>query len=296
MAIVDHRRNPRSRSRIEDRDSTLSNKKLLEDDILILAPHPDDEVLACGGTILLHKNRQKVHCLFATDGSRSPAPLLSWAGKVDPMLPSLRRREAERVFSTIGIPSSNYRFLNFPDGKLRLFRNELEKDLKNTIRACQPAIVLAPFRFDVHPDHVTLYRSARNALQDISPRPILLEYFVYFRLRLLPDRDVRNWVHPNQLINVNISDVSEEKNRLLNLYKSQTEVSYDWQTRPILTADSIRESCSEPERFLVSDPSDGLLSVFHNRKLQILAAYLAERYGKRPKDSVLAFLHWLKRL
>ena len=36
--------------------------------ILILAPHMDDEILACGGAMLMHTQKANIHCLFATDG------------------------------------------------------------------------------------------------------------------------------------------------------------------------------------------------------------------------------------
>ena len=40
--------------------------------ILVIAAHPDDEVLGCGGTLLKHaKNNDKILLLFASDGEGS---------------------------------------------------------------------------------------------------------------------------------------------------------------------------------------------------------------------------------
>ena len=104
---------------------------------------------------------------------------------------------------------------------------------------------------------------------------------------------MRNWVHRNLLFKVDISRVSAAKAELLEIYRTQTQIQYEWQLRPILTRESIEQICSMPEYFLISDPTSGPLSVFPQKKLRILAAYLAERHGKKHKDRVVAFFNWL---
>jgi len=50
----------------------------LGDRTLILAPHMDDEPLACGGVMILHARKAEIHSLSTTGGVASPAPLLPW--------------------------------------------------------------------------------------------------------------------------------------------------------------------------------------------------------------------------
>ena len=46
----------------------------MKKNVLVIAAHPDDEVLGCGGTIAKYKNRYNINCLFLTDGVSSRLP------------------------------------------------------------------------------------------------------------------------------------------------------------------------------------------------------------------------------
>ncbi len=50
--------------------------------VCVAVPHMDDGVLACGGSVALLPRGSQVHFVYATDGSRSPAPLFPWIGSV----------------------------------------------------------------------------------------------------------------------------------------------------------------------------------------------------------------------
>ena len=63
--------------------------------VLVLAPHPDDEVLGCGGTILLHAAQgDAVHVVIAFDGLNGLSA--EWPRDT-------RRREAARVSQLLGL-------------------------------------------------------------------------------------------------------------------------------------------------------------------------------------------------
>jgi LmbE family N-acetylglucosaminyl deacetylase len=253
----------------------------------------DDESLACGGTMLLHSRKSDIYCLFATDGAGSPAPLLPWTGQVDPDLASQRRREAAAVAAKIGIPEANLRFLDLPDGALAARRAELVAALDKAIAAIRPTFVFAPFRYDVHPDHTALNSGARTVLRAMAAAPMLLEYFVYHRLRYAPGGDVRRALEDAALVVVDTAPVAAAKRELLDCYASQTTVLYPWQERPILTEESLQRRCAEPEFFLPAEPAGAMSAGFASHRRQIQLACLAMRFGKRPKDRALAFLRWI---
>ena len=268
--------------------------RLLAGRLLVLAPHMDDETLACGGTILLHRNKADVHCLFATDGAGSPAPLLPWQGRADDNLAARRREEAVSAAERLGIPHSNLHFLDLPDGRLAGHSGELVAALAGTVSLVRPDFVLAPFRYDVHPDHVALNRSIRKVLRDLPSAPMLLEYFVYHRLRFLPGGDVRLALRPGSLVQVDTVPVAAEKRAALDCYASQATIAYSWQERPILTKSSLQQRCAEPEFFLPTDPAAPLGEDIAADTLRIRLTTSAMRHGKRPKDRAVAFFRWVR--
>jgi LmbE family N-acetylglucosaminyl deacetylase len=210
-------------------------------------------------------------------------------------LPKKRRREAIAALSELGVTSDNLIFLDLPDGELSRHQHTLADKLSAIIRMLHPDVVLAPFRLDAHPDHVILNRMARRVLRRLVDRPAFAEYFVYNRLRLLPGGDIRRCIRPSSLIRIETVTSAATKMRALLKYQTQVTITQSWQERPTLTPESLRERCGTPEYFLFSDPREGLLEPFPRRRARILAAYLAQRFGKRPKDRLLAAVSWLCR-
>jgi N-acetylglucosamine malate deacetylase 1 len=266
--------------------------RILAGRMLVLAPHMDDETLACGGTMLLHASKPDVHCLFATDGAGSPAPLLPWQGRPDTGLAGRRRDEAKAATGKLGIPPDNLIFLDLPDGRLADRRPQLVQALLEIVTRLQPQFVFAPFRYDVHPDHVALNRAIRTVLRGVPAPPVLLEYFVYHRLRFVPGGDVRRALEADRLVEMDTAPVAAAKRAALDCYTSQTTVGYPWQDRPILTEDSLRQRCAEPEYFLLTDPAGPLADGIATDVNRIRFATLAMRFGKRPKDRAVAFARW----
>ncbi|HEX8061498.1 MAG TPA: bacillithiol biosynthesis deacetylase BshB1, partial [Cyclobacteriaceae bacterium] len=109
-------------------------------DILVLAAHPDDAELGCGGTILKHVAMgHKVGVVDLTRGE------LGTRGT-----PETRGKEAADSARILGL--SVRENLGLPDG---FFRNEKEHQIEvvKVIRKYQPDIILANARYDRHPDH-----------------------------------------------------------------------------------------------------------------------------------------------
>ncbi len=109
-------------------------------DILVLAAHPDDAELGCGGTILKHVAAgKKVGVVDLTRGE------LGTRGT-----PETRAQEAADSAKILGL--SVRENLSLPDG---FFRNEKEHQLEvvKAIRKYQPEVILANARYDRHPDH-----------------------------------------------------------------------------------------------------------------------------------------------
>jgi LmbE family N-acetylglucosaminyl deacetylase len=92
------------------------------DRVLVLAPHPDDESLGCGG--ILHEAVRAgipVHVVFLTNGDANELSFLVWErhpvvtskGAVD--MGRLRGEEARRATRALGLPADALTFLGYPD-------------------------------------------------------------------------------------------------------------------------------------------------------------------------------------
>lgn len=113
--------------------------------ILVLAPHPDDESLGCGGTLLQHVlGDDVVRVLIATDGSRSRAGNLNSED-----MATARHAEARAAMDFIGI--EQWHWLGLPEGDWA--PRELEAQLQEQISDFSPDIIYAPTVLDYHPEH-----------------------------------------------------------------------------------------------------------------------------------------------
>jgi LmbE family N-acetylglucosaminyl deacetylase len=223
--------------------------------LLIVAPHMDDEVLACGGLVASLPDPGRVHVVYATDGMKSPAPVFPSKARVPPDLGALRCRESVEAMAVLGVPAGNLRFLGLPEARLRRSLPQLSDAVLAVIDELQPDHVLVPFRFDRHPDHLAVNRVITRALLEGRLPGALAEYFVYHRWRLLPGRDLRAYVRPDRMVEVDMTPVAARKRAALECFRSQVTRYYPWQTRPILTPELLDDECRRPERFLRYDPA-----------------------------------------
>ena len=230
----------------------ISVMDAFEGSVLIVAPHMDDEVLACGGLIATLPDPRRVHVVYATDGTQSPAPLMS-GDEVTADLCAVRKNESMEAMSLLGVPRANLRFLDLPEAGLPRVTPALQRRLLECLDEIHPDHVCAPFRYDRHPDHLAVNRAATRAYLDGAFNGSLSEYFVYHRWRLLPRGNIRRYVRPECLISIDIGAVAERKRAALACFKSQTTRYFDWQTRPILTPELLDDECRGPELFLRYD-------------------------------------------
>jgi LmbE family N-acetylglucosaminyl deacetylase len=126
--------------------------------VLALAPHPDDEVIGCGGTLLrLIEHGARATVLHATDGSEAAS---LWHAP-DAVRRTVRVEEARRVGGAMGVALE---FWNESNTAFRE-RDALVERLAAMLERQRPALVFVPFVTDVHPDHRTLCRLLGRALE-----------------------------------------------------------------------------------------------------------------------------------
>jgi LmbE family N-acetylglucosaminyl deacetylase len=268
----------------------IDPNKIFHGTIMIVAPHMDDEALACGGLIARLSQKESIHIIYATDGTKSPAPILPGIDTISPDLGEVRIQEAVAAMEFLGVPQENLRFLRLPEAHLKDNFTALMDSLIKSIGEINPDYVFIPFRYDRHTDHLAINRAVTQGLKQARFQAQLFEYFVYYRWRLLPKKDIRKYIKPEFLIEIEISDVSKKKRLALDYYKSQTTLHYSWQTRPILTSVLLDEESRNPEFFLLHNPSVPGTAVFSNTILWIRLAHRLEPFLQKSKYLAGAYL------
>jgi LmbE family N-acetylglucosaminyl deacetylase len=259
--------------------------------LLLTVPHQDDGVLACGGTIARLPDPKAVHVVYATDGSRSPEPVLPWGDRAGPDLVDVRADEAREAMTSLGVPVENVHFLALPDGALRGHATELSASLAELVARIRPNHVLTPFRYDRHTDHLALNRAVTTLEGEGKlGEAVVTEYFVYHYWRLLRRGDVRAYIRPGLLQQVEIEEVFRRKRGALDRFRSQTTRFYEWQTRPNLTPQLLDAVSREPEVFLRYDRRMPGARVFRGNVPWIRAAHRLEPVLKKRKDQAVALL------
>jgi LmbE family N-acetylglucosaminyl deacetylase len=125
--------------------------------VLVLAAHPDDEVLGAGGTMaLLAAAGAQLRLVSVTDGEASHP------GHPDPAALAARRAdETAGALKVLGAEATEVIRLGFPDTRVAAREDALAAVLRDLAADCDA--VLAPWDRDVHADHEAVGRAARRA-------------------------------------------------------------------------------------------------------------------------------------
>lgn len=128
------------------------------DTVLVVAAHPDDELLGCGGTIARHaRDGAKVHVLFMTDGVGARG---SSGGE------AARRKSAEAALKILGAEAPV--FLNFPDNAMDgVALLDIVKKVEETFARVKPTIVYTHHGGDLNVDHQVTHRATMTACRPL---------------------------------------------------------------------------------------------------------------------------------
>ena len=148
---------------------------------LIVAPHPDDESLGCGGAIsLLREFNAKVFVLVLSDGTLSHPNSKKFPPE---KLRNLREREIKEALKVLGVSASYIEFFRFKD---RSVPNENSANWHEAFDKCvkylakiKPETILVPWRRDPHPDHRAAFQLMNFAKKNFSAEIKLIEYPIW---------------------------------------------------------------------------------------------------------------------
>jgi LmbE family N-acetylglucosaminyl deacetylase len=131
---------------------------------LVFAPHPDDETLACGATILRKTAvGTPVMVVVAADGESL-----------------VRRRECLVACRLLDVGEDKLRFLGYPDGELVDHSSELAQNIQMLIAEFAPDEVFVPSAIDQHPDHRALAAAVESVRREHLDGVTVYAYPVWF--------------------------------------------------------------------------------------------------------------------
>jgi LmbE family N-acetylglucosaminyl deacetylase len=191
-----------------------SGASLAPVDVLVFAPHPDDEVIGCGGLIQQALAAGKrVRVVFATSGDGYPSAASKlFAKPMDALRPQdfiqlgeTRRREAIAAAAALGLDESSLAFLGFPDAAFdkvhanhgpapvpsQLTRRTITergtahthaaamREFDKVLRASGTPDVYTTDKADEHPDHRATYQFVIEALRSTGSKARLFTFIVH---------------------------------------------------------------------------------------------------------------------
>ncbi len=192
---------------------------------LVLAPHPDDESLGCGGLIaLLRKKDKEVFVLFVTDGSLSHPNSKKYPAA---QLAALRREEAIQALAVLDVPRGNVFFFNKKDGALPAegepeFAQNVSQ-LHLLITLLRADLILSPYEKDPHRDHRATAQMLKAAADKIHMSFHVLQYVIWLHERG-EEEDMPN---DETLLFVDIAPYLSQKEKAIWQHQSQTTTLID---------------------------------------------------------------------
>jgi LmbE family N-acetylglucosaminyl deacetylase len=194
---------------------------VVRDRVVIVAPHPDDETLGCGGAIsLLCAHGYDVSVLVVSDGTFSHPNSQKYPA---PALQSLREQETLDALSILGVNQKAVTFLRLKDGSVP---TATFPDFQQAKVLCQsylqevvPKTIFIPWRADPHADHRATWQLIQAAILDLKMKMKCIEYPIW-------DWDVqqqRQVSSPDQILGwrLDIRAVLSLKDQAIAVYKSQ---------------------------------------------------------------------------
>lgn len=179
--------------------------------ILVFAPHPDDEVLGCGG--IINKYSKKGDDVYVCIITKACAPIF------DEATLKISRQENKKAASILGIKETIY--LDFPAAMLETIdRHELNSKVLEVVNKIKPDEVYIPHRGDMQLDHKLTVDACMVALRPKYKHKVLRVYSYETLSETgwdIPTKD--NAFVPNVYIDITAN--IDKKISAMKAYKSQ---------------------------------------------------------------------------
>jgi LmbE family N-acetylglucosaminyl deacetylase len=214
--------------------------------VLVVAPHPDDESLGCGGLIATLASNGTAFCfVFVTDGGASHLGSRAWPRE---RLVACRRDEAVEALRRLTVKDADITFLALPDAAMPA-RGSPEWDksvaqVAEIITEFNPALALLPWRRDPHCDHRASWRLTRDSLRLANAHPLILEYPIW--LDEFGEEDDRPRNDEARQVVFDVAAVLEAKRAAITAHLTQTTRLIDDDPNGFRLTEAVIERMARP--------------------------------------------------
>ncbi len=175
--------------------------------VLVVAVHPDDETLGCGGTLLKHRaDGDEIHWLIATETNNAD-------------MTERRDSEIDRVDKLYGFNSVNR--LGLLTTKVDTYgTSELVAKISSIINKVKPNIIYLPFKGDAHSDHKHIFDAAYSCTKSFR-YPFIKKIYM---MEVLSETEFSASVKGGHFIPnvfIDISKYLDKKVEIMNVYKDE---------------------------------------------------------------------------
>ncbi len=229
--------------------------------VVVFAPHPDDEVLGCGGTIakkIRHKNN--IFIIFMTDG-RYALEEIGVKDGPDPLeLKAIRKEEAIKAAKVLGLQEKNVFFLDIEDKSLNIHKEKAKKEIIRLLKDTCPTEIFYPQELEYNIDHRATNAVVKEAIKKLNLNLVEYQYTIawtfpfYLLLHILNERLfyklMCNFLKRN-LVYVDITEFLFIKKMAIKQYESQLKPYSKRHSRSAIKPFILKASLKNKEKFFI---------------------------------------------
>ncbi len=178
--------------------------------VLAIAVHPDDETLGCGGTLLKHKaNGDEIHWLICTTIDKKHSYYEKREKEID---------EVSKLYNFDSIHNLRLKTMQVDEYSM----SELVSKISKVINEIKPNIIYLPFKGDVHSDHRKIFEASYSCTKSFR-YPFIRKIYMIETLsetEFAPSTKEDSFI-PN--VFVDISNLIEKKIEIMKVFESEIE-------------------------------------------------------------------------
>jgi len=213
--------------------------------VVVVAPHPDDDVLGTGGLLAeLAANLVDILLIIVTDGEGSHRGSRRWTPE---SLRAERVRESSDALQALGIGAARIARLGVPDGHVAQGEHDLVSSLRTRLKSGD--LVFTTWKLDGHPDHDACGRAVAQAALETGA--MLCEIPIWMWSRREPDDAALPWA---SMVRVRLGEKARARKRdALRRFVTQRQRDPDVADTPILS-DAMLEHFDRPFETVIRTP------------------------------------------